>query len=562
MGRHRRSAAGRTATGRATGVTQHDGSQDAGHDGLLDAHAADRPTMGIAPYLNPAAYAETYAKSEAYLYATPDAEGAPDAGSAAPAAAAADPYGVPFQDSPAAPAGGTAFADTSYQGTASYQDTAVFPAAPDAAHGPATQVFPTGGITGPAFPGHDVPGGPAVPGHDAPAGAHPYGAHPYGGHPYDGHAFDRSSQGLPGGRPHDAFADDPLPGHRFAADPFGPDFPDDPFPGDPFAGEGLPEGDLAPDRFSDGLPEGTVDARHADEGLPPGGGVRRAPGHRRRKKKTGTPVRSGLLGVSAAVAIGTVAVATGAVPGLENYKLGGDSAPSDGVEAGGVPTNSPAGQGGSSGSLESPGREAGSPASRDGDRATSPEASPSAPAAPAETPEEEEEAEKGEEKEEARTPSATPDEKTPERKNPPRKADPSTKKPAGPGSTSAEQAASAQVLRLVNQERAKVGCRPVAADNALAGLAKAFSDDMAERGFFDHTDPDGATPWDRAKVAGIADLGGENIARGQADAAAVMEAWMNSPGHRANILNCDFKTLGVGVHMGPGGPWWTQNFGY
>ncbi|MBD9734847.1 CAP domain-containing protein [Streptomyces sp. H28] len=499
--------------------------------------------MGIAPYLNPAAYAETYAKSEAYLYATGDAEGAPDAGSAAPGTPAADPYGVPFQDSPAAPAGGTAFT------APSSLDTAVFPAAPDVTHGPATQVFPADGITAPAFPG------PAFPGHDAPVGAHLHG-----GHPYDGHAFDGPPQGVPGGRPHDAFADDPLPGRRFAADPFGPDFPDDPFPGDPFAGEGLPEGDLAPDRFSDGLAGGTVDARHADEGLPPGGGVRRAPGHRRRKKKTGTPVRSGLLGVSAAVAIGTVAVATGAVPGLENYKLGGDSAPSDGVQAGGVPTNSPAGQGGASGSLESPGREAGSPASRDGDRATSPEASPSAPAAPAGTPEKEEEAEKG--KEEARTPSATPDEKTPERKNPPRKADPATKKPANPGSTSAEQAASAQVLRLVNQERAKVGCRPVAADNALAGLAKAFSDDMAERGFFDHTDPDGATPWDRAAEAGIADLGGENIARGQLDAAAVMEAWMNSPGHKANILNCDFKTLGVGVHMGPGGPWWTQNFGY
>ncbi|MGH1552957.1 CAP domain-containing protein [Streptomyces sp. L7] len=44
------------------------------------------------------------------------------------------------------------------------------------------------------------------------------------------------------------------------------------------------------------------------------------------------------------------------------------------------------------------------------------------------------------------------------------------------------------------------------------------------------------------------------MARGQADAAAVMDAWMNSPGHKANILNCDFKTLGVGVHFGTGGP--------
>ncbi|WP_140394629.1 CAP domain-containing protein, partial [Streptomyces recifensis] len=120
----------------------------------------------------------------------------------------------------------------------------------------------------------------------------------------------------------------------------------------------------------------------------------------------------------------------------------------------------------------------------------------------------------------------------------------------------------AEVLRLVNVERAKVGCTPVAADSALTGLAEAFSGDMAARDFFDHTDPDGATPWDRAAKAGITGLGGENIARGQSDAAAVMDAWMKSPGHRANILNCDFKTLGVGVHLAPGGPWWTQDFGY
>jgi uncharacterized protein YkwD len=102
----------------------------------------------------------------------------------------------------------------------------------------------------------------------------------------------------------------------------------------------------------------------------------------------------------------------------------------------------------------------------------------------------------------------------------------------------------------------------VAASSALSDLAQAFSEDMAARDFFDHTDPSGLSPWDRAAKSGITSLGGENIARGQADAAAVMEAWMNSPGHRANILNCDFKTLGVGVHLGTGGPWWTQDFGY
>jgi uncharacterized protein YkwD len=135
-------------------------------------------------------------------------------------------------------------------------------------------------------------------------------------------------------------------------------------------------------------------------------------------------------------------------------------------------------------------------------------------------------------------------------------------KPSVPAALSEESAAAAQVLALVNEERAKVGCSAVAANSALTELAQNYSEDMAARGFFDHTDPDGRTPWDRAERAGISNLGGENIARGQADAAAVMDAWMNSPGHRANILNCDFKTLGVGVEFGSGGPWWTQNFGY
>ncbi|MGW6225074.1 CAP domain-containing protein, partial [Streptomyces olivaceus] len=135
-------------------------------------------------------------------------------------------------------------------------------------------------------------------------------------------------------------------------------------------------------------------------------------------------------------------------------------------------------------------------------------------------------------------------------------------RPSAPASVSEQAAAEAQVLKLVNDERAKVGCSPVAANSALRELAEDFSGAMAAQGFFDHTDPSGATPWDRAAAAGISGLGGENIARGQADAQAVMDAWMDSPGHRANILNCDFQTLGVGVHFGSGGPWWTQDFGY
>ncbi|MCC9739199.1 CAP domain-containing protein [Streptomyces sp. MNU89] len=118
------------------------------------------------------------------------------------------------------------------------------------------------------------------------------------------------------------------------------------------------------------------------------------------------------------------------------------------------------------------------------------------------------------------------------------------------------------MLVLVNRERREAGCSPVTADPVLADLARAFSRDMAERDFFAHTDPDGTTPWDRAGRLGIEGLGGENIARGQTTAEAVMEAWLDTPRHRANILNCDYRTLGVGAHFGDGGPWWTQDFGY
>jgi uncharacterized protein YkwD len=113
----------------------------------------------------------------------------------------------------------------------------------------------------------------------------------------------------------------------------------------------------------------------------------------------------------------------------------------------------------------------------------------------------------------------------------------------------------------VNRERATAGCGALSWDESLAQMARAFSADMRDRDFFDHTDPDGRDPWARAAARGIANARAENIAMGQADAAAVMTSWMNSAGHRKNILNCSLKTLGVGVARGAGGPWWTQDFG-
>src|SRR3954467_3917665 len=130
-------------------------------------------------------------------------------------------------------------------------------------------------------------------------------------------------------------------------------------------------------------------ALYRGDGYTPADGARRSGSHRRRKRNLVTPVKTGLLGVSAAVAIGTVAVATGVVPGLDNYKLGGGSTTGGDVQAAGSPTNSPAEQGGTSGSADS--REDGSSTSRDADRASSPSPAPStsaspAPPAPAEKP--------------------------------------------------------------------------------------------------------------------------------------------------------------------------------
>nr|WP_051430223.1 CAP domain-containing protein [Streptomyces roseochromogenus] len=282
-------------------------------------------------------------------------------------------------------------------------------------------------------------------------------------------------------------------------------------------------------------------------GFPPDGDPSRG---RRRRRKGSKPVRTSLIGVSAAFALGTAAVASGVVPGLQNYRLGDTHTTSDTVRAVDTPSNTAVEQGGTSGSAGS--QEGGVGTSQDTAIPQSP--SPSAPASqtgsasPAPTP--------------SKTAADKPTPSGKAQSTPSRTTSAAPKARSAPMAVSTANAVEAEVLKLVNQERAKVGCTPLAANPKLTELAEAFSGDMAARGFFDHTDPDGKSPWDRAAVAGITNLGGENIARGQADAAAVMQAWMNSPGHKANILNCDFKTLGVGVHLGPGGPWWTQDFGY
>ncbi|CAM5524914.1 membrane protein [Streptomyces spiroverticillatus] len=280
-----------------------------------------------------------------------------------------------------------------------------------------------------------------------------------------------------------------------------------------------------------------------------------------RRKKRPAPVRTGLLGVSAAMAFGAVAVASGILPGGDNYSLGGSgNSAGDHVTAGGAVDLKAQG-----GADASPTDRASAPASARGqERPQGPSKTPAPerPALPEAHKADDADSQKQTKPDEAKKDAAkAPESATPQRTE----KTPAAEAPATPqlrkAPASANDAAAA-VLSLVNQERAKVGCSPVRPDTGLATLAANFSRDMAARGFFDHTDPDGATPWDRAAKAGIKNLGGENIARGQADAQAVMDAWMKSEGHRKNILNCEYTTLGVGVHMAEGGPWWTQDFGF
>lgn len=125
-----------------------------------------------------------------------------------------------------------------------------------------------------------------------------------------------------------------------------------------------------------------------------------------------------------------------------------------------------------------------------------------------------------------------------------------------PADTSADDA----VLGIVNAERARAGCAPVALDARLTAAGQKHSEDMSEHDYFSHTSRDGRSFVDRARAEGYRSPGAENIAAGQRSPEQVMEAWMNSSGHRANILNCDLKKMGLGLDTD--GYYWTQVFGY
>lgn len=122
----------------------------------------------------------------------------------------------------------------------------------------------------------------------------------------------------------------------------------------------------------------------------------------------------------------------------------------------------------------------------------------------------------------------------------------------------------AEILLLVNQERAAAGLSPLRRNATLEAQAEQYACELIHYDFFAHDNPvTGSTLAVRAREFGYAYLYiGENLAGGQRTAAGVMEDWMNSPGHRENILNPRFVELGVGVRTGGDyGIYWVQEFG-
>lgn len=117
----------------------------------------------------------------------------------------------------------------------------------------------------------------------------------------------------------------------------------------------------------------------------------------------------------------------------------------------------------------------------------------------------------------------------------------------------------AEVVRLVNEARAQNGLKPLAANWELSRVARYKSEDMVKNGYFSHNSPTYGTPFQMIKAFGLSyRTAGENIAYGQKTPQAVVNAWMNSSGHRANILNAFYTQIGVGYVAG--GNYWTQMF--
>ena len=114
-----------------------------------------------------------------------------------------------------------------------------------------------------------------------------------------------------------------------------------------------------------------------------------------------------------------------------------------------------------------------------------------------------------------------------------------------------------EICVLTNTERANADKEYLSLDAALSTIAQAHAEDMVNRAFFSHTNPDGLTAFDRLTNAGISyQAAAENIAAGQTSAESAMDSWMNSPGHQANILGEAYTKIGIGYFQN----YWVQVF--
>lgn len=132
---------------------------------------------------------------------------------------------------------------------------------------------------------------------------------------------------------------------------------------------------------------------------------------------------------------------------------------------------------------------------------------------------------------------------------------------SGSGSGSSQTSYAAQVVSLVNAERAKHGLSALTMDSSVTAAAQVRAGELYRS--FSHTRPDGRSCFTALREAGASYSGaGENIAYGQRSPEAVMQAWMNSSGHRANILSNKYTKIGVGYTVKNGVTYWTQMFTY
>lgn len=128
-----------------------------------------------------------------------------------------------------------------------------------------------------------------------------------------------------------------------------------------------------------------------------------------------------------------------------------------------------------------------------------------------------------------------------------------------PGQNASISAIEQAVLNLTNVERQKAGLQPLQIDAKLMNSARQKSTDMAKNNYFSHTSPTYGSPFDQMKANGISyRAAAENIAMGQRSAEEVVKAWMDSPGHRQNILTPSFTHIGIGYDAN--GHYWTQQF--